>query len=87
VSRPMIETLNGLVQSVLKEPVEIQPDDNLFKLGIIDSVLLISLVEAIERDFKLTIGDRELVPDNFISLKRMETFITAKLAEQAGARG
>ncbi len=58
---------------------ELQPDDNLFQLGILDSVLLVRLVEKMEDVFAIAVEDRELSPDYFLSIERMALYVEHKI--------
>lgn len=80
----MIDRLRGMVQAISEESVEIKADDNLFKTGLLDSMLLIRLVEKIEKEFHISVEDRELSPDYFLTLDRMSLFIRTKLGDSAG---
>lgn len=86
MDKELLEQLRRLLQSVSEEAVQVEPDDNLFKMGLLDSMLLIRLVEQLERDFQITVADREMSPDYFLSLERIHLFVQHKLAEAtAGA--
>jgi acyl carrier protein len=73
--------LGELLREVIAQPLDVDPDDDLFRLGILDSLLLVRLVAAIEEEFGLEIDDRELTPDFFLSLRRMRLFVEHKLAQ------
>jgi acyl carrier protein len=83
VDLEMIDRLRGMVRAISEESVEIKADDNLFKTGLLDSMLLIRLVEMIEKEFQISVEDRELSPDYFLTLERMSIFIGTKLSESA----
>jgi acyl carrier protein len=74
-------SLREMVQQVAQQQVEIAPSDNLFKLALLDSVLLIDLVQRIERAFGIRVADREMAPDNFLTLERMTFFVNGRLNE------
>ena len=46
--------------------------------GIIDSTGLLELVSFVEEKYGISIGDRELVPENLDSLSRISQFIARK---------
>ena len=43
--------------------------------GIIDSFGIVRLIDAIEKEFKITISSEELIPQNFCSITAMSNFI------------
>jgi acyl carrier protein len=51
--------------------------------GIIDSLGIIELVPFVEKEFKISVGDHELLPNNFDSVNKLVAFIGKKL--NAGA--
>ena len=75
----MTERLQGLLQEVVDEKLSISTSDNLFKLGILDSVLLIQLVNRLETQFGISVADREMTPDNFLSIDRIHLYLTEKM--------
>lgn len=75
------QRLHELLSNVVEDTDGLGFEDNLFKLGILDSVLLIQLVERIEDEFSISVEDRELSPDYFLSLDRMATYVQHKLSE------
>jgi acyl carrier protein len=86
VDKDLLDHLRRLLQAVSEEDVHVEPDENLFKVGLLDSMLLIRLVEQIERDFHITVSDREMSPDYFLSLDRIRLFVQHKLAEAQEGR-
>ncbi len=42
--------------------------------GIIDSLGVIELVTFVEQQFGISVEDHELIPDNFDSVKKLETY-------------
>jgi acyl carrier protein len=46
--------------------------------GIIDSLGIIELVTFVEKQFAVSVADHELVPDNFDSVKKLDTYIRHK---------
>ncbi len=47
--------------------------------GIIDSLGFIELVSFVESQFGVSVVDRDLVPDNFDSVRKLDAFIRTKL--------
>lgn len=80
--------LRVLLARVIEDELTITRDDNLFQLGILDSVLLIRLIAELEQAFGISVADREMIPDYFLSLHRLSVYVQRKLeraAEQATA--
>jgi acyl carrier protein len=53
-------------------------DDDLLATGVIDSHGVMELVQFLEERFGVTVGDEELVPENFQSLGRIEALVASK---------
>lgn len=56
-------------------------DDSFLENGIIDSTGVLELVTFLESEYKVSIADEELVPDNLDSINRLVDFIERKLGE------
>jgi acyl carrier protein len=56
-------------------------DDHLLERGIIDSLGILEVVSFVEQEFKLSISDEDLVPDNFRSIASLATFVVSKTGE------
>ena len=52
--------------------------DSLLESGIIDSLGVLDLVAFIETEFKITVEDDDLTPENFQSIDRMMAFVDRK---------
>lgn len=78
--------LRALLTKVADEEVAIGFEDNLFQLGVLDSVLLIRLVNELELAFEISVTDREMIPDYFLSLHRLSLYVRQKLGQSAAAR-
>ena len=61
---------------------ELDDADSFLEKGIIDSTGVLELVAFVEQTFGFEVEDEELVPDNFDSLARLETYIQQKTAGQ-----
>ena len=60
------------------DATKLSVDTPLFEKGIIDSTGILELVAFIEDNFKVTVGDDELVQDNFSSVNSMDKFLQTK---------
>jgi acyl carrier protein len=52
----------------LNEKISLKENDSLTKTGVIDSIILLQLVEFIESEYKIEIPVEMLTPDNFDTL-------------------
>lgn len=51
------------------------PNDDLFDAGIVDSAGLISFLAFIEKEYKISIPDEDLLPENFKSISAIKKYI------------
>ncbi len=56
--------------------------DKLLESGIIDSLGVLDLVSFVEEEFKIRIGDDELLPENFQNIERLASFVRTKCDAQ-----
>lgn len=61
-----------------KGQTKIAPDESLIKSGVLDSLALLRLVVLIEQHYGVTVGDGELVPDNFETINQIKAFLERK---------
>lgn len=54
-------------------------EQSFLESGIIDSTGLLELVAFVEQKYGISVGDRELVPENLDSLRNISHFIARKL--------
>jgi acyl carrier protein len=60
-----------------KQP-SFQNESSLLESGIIDSLGVFDLVSFIEKEFKITITEEDLLAENFESIARMTDFVQSK---------
>jgi acyl carrier protein len=53
-------------------------DEDLLEKGIVDSHGLMEVISFLESHYGISVGDEDLVPENFQSLDRIEEFVRAK---------
>jgi acyl carrier protein len=58
---------------------EIDPNEDLFDSGILDSAAVLSVVVFIESEFALIIPDEDLLPENFSCVASTVRYISARL--------
>lgn len=63
-----------------KESDDFTDNVSLLDIGIIDSTGILELVEFIEENYKISIEDHELVPENLDSVINLVNFIKKKSA-------
>jgi methoxymalonate biosynthesis acyl carrier protein len=57
---------------------ELQPDEDIFALGFVNSLLAMQLVNFVEKEFGVTIEDEDLDLANFRTLAAMDALIERK---------
>ncbi len=55
-------------------------DASFLQEGIVDSIGIMELVNYIEGEFKITVEDHELTPDNLDSVEQLANFVRTKSA-------
>lgn len=53
----------------------IQDDDNIFDMGIMDSLLTLKLILCLEETFKISIDLAEIEIEDFSSIQNINTFL------------
>jgi len=64
---------------------DLQPDEDIFALGFVNSLLAMQLVTFVEKQFGITVEDEDLDLDNFRSLAAMNALVERKRAAAAAA--
>ena len=59
---------------------EIDGDESLIENGCIDSTGLISLIAFIEENFRFEVHDREIIPENFESINKINMYINSRIS-------
>ena len=67
-----------------KDIAQLGNDDSLLESGTIDSVGVMQLVAFLERTYGITVGEDDLMPENFDTLAAIAAFVERC---RAGARG
>ena len=58
--------------------IELAPDENLLRTGILDSMGLLKLVTFLEDRFDFEMGDGDITPENFGTLEKIRAFVERK---------
>jgi acyl carrier protein len=64
---------------------DLKPDEDIFALGFVNSLLAMQLVAFVEKQFGITIADEDLDLDNFRSLAAMDALVERKRATAAAS--
>jgi acyl carrier protein len=62
----------------------LKEETSFLESGIIDSTGILELIAFLEETYGLTIGDEEIVPENFDTLGNVVRFLERKLSPAAG---
>jgi acyl carrier protein len=62
---------------------ELQPDEDIFALGFVNSLLAMQLVAFVEKEFGVTVADDDLDLDNFRSIGAIAGFVARKTGAAA----
>ena len=60
---------------------ELGYDENLYTLGILDSLAFIQLIRFLEEEFGVTVADGEVIPKNFETVNNIASFLEKKQDE------
>ena len=64
---------------------DLQPDEDIFALGFVNSLLAMQLVNFVEKEFGVTIEDEDLDLANFRSLNAIDALVERKRAARTAA--
>jgi acyl carrier protein len=63
---------------------ELQPDEDIFALGFVNSLLAMQLVAFVEKEFAIRVEDEDLDLDNFRSISAISRLVAKKSGAAAG---
>src|SRR5882724_9904458 len=66
--------------------IEVAADVDLFAAGIVDSLMFVKLLAALEEHFSIHVSFEELEIDDFRTLRQIASFVTAKQVAPAKKR-
>ncbi len=74
-------------REIVQDPalLPLADDASLMESGILDSLSLLRLVVFLEERFRITVGDADLLPDNFGSVDAICAYLRARESGKAGA--
>jgi acyl carrier protein len=59
---------------------DLNDSDEIFALGLVNSLFAMQLVMFVEKEFQISIGDEDLTIDNFRSVDAIAALVAAKTA-------
>ena len=65
-----------------QDPGTLTDDQSFLENGIIDSTGVLELVGFLEQHYSISVGDRELLPENLDSIQNVSRFVSRKLQAQ-----
>ena len=69
-------------EAVYTEKDKVKDDSLVFKEGFIDSMGFMTLITYLEKEFRITTGDADLLEENFESINAISDFVMRKLENQ-----
>jgi acyl carrier protein len=75
---------NAIARFLLDGPLagtgrtHVDPDEPLISSGLLDSVGLLQLAFFVEERFNVKVGDGELIPENFETIRGLSAYIASK---------
>jgi acyl carrier protein len=84
----MEDVVNGYISSEIvqdRAQLPLTNDASLLDGGILDSLSLVRLVVFLEEKFQVTIGEADLIPENFDTVDAICAYLRAQEQERRGA--
>ena len=74
-------------REIVQDPalLPLSNETSLLEGGILDSLSLLRLVVFIEEQFDITVGEADLLPENFDSVKAISAYLRAREPGRQGA--
>lgn len=74
------QTVKTFLQKRIGEDVAFENTDDIFQLGLVNSLFALELVVFLENTFEITVENEDLDLNNFSSVANIEQFILRKKA-------
>ncbi|HTZ93068.1 MAG TPA: acyl carrier protein [Streptosporangiaceae bacterium] len=76
-------------QELVRDPglLPLADDTSLLESGILDSLSLLQLVVFLEERFGITVGDQDLLPENFASVTTICAYLRTREPQKQAAHG
>ena len=75
------ESVSGQVRDFLGQFInsaDIDPDENLFASGVVNSLFAMQMVLFVEKEFNIQVANEDLDMENFKSINAISGFVLAK---------
>jgi acyl carrier protein len=82
MSTIILDSVRAFVVEAFYAPADLADDASLLDTGTLDSTGVLELIVFLEKRWEITVGDREIHPDYFDSIRRIAAFVERKLAER-----
>lgn len=78
-SQEIVTTVTHHIRSIVTDKeVPLEPQTTLITNGLIDSLALIDLISALEKEFSISFLPEEMIPDHFDSISAISNLIHQK---------
>jgi len=71
-----------VIEHTFADQHKIQDDSLIFKEGYFDSMGFILLITFIEEEFAISVGDADLIEENFESINAIASYVIRKKSDQ-----
>ena len=75
--------LRDIITKNTKENVEFKNDDNIFKLGFVNSMFAMKIIHFIEQQYDIKVPDDDLDIKNFRSVDLIASYVGKKLKNKS----
>ena len=79
IEQELTAHLSTVAASRGKSSGPIDPDRPFFETGVLDSLSLLDFVSFVEKRFDIDISGRDIVPENFGSLRTVTDYVLGRL--------
>ncbi len=70
--------ISNFVERDLLSGLRVQPDQDLIGSGLLDSLMVMRLIQAIEEELSVEIDGDDIVPRNFRTIRTIEALVERK---------
>lgn len=74
------DTIKTFIQKKVGDSVQFNNDDDIFKLGLVNSLFALELVVYLENTFGIEVANEDLDLNNFKSVDNLSAFVGRKTA-------
>lgn len=82
----LVDEIRSFVVESFYASTELGDDASLLDTGTMDSTGVLELIAFIEQRYGVEVGDREIVPDNFDTIRRVAAYVERKRPPRAEHR-